>query len=127
MVLNMVPQPRLLRDWLFTAEPSILKPRQSMKGLCPAFHMLGDPENLRKNLQAKQSENRQLTILEEIFPGEVDEFRDELSDHKLQKSKQNDFHFHPQLKSLFNLIMEEDLGQRGRYETSFAILMEHLI
>ena len=27
MMLNMVPQPRSLIDWIFTAEPSILKPR----------------------------------------------------------------------------------------------------
>ena len=54
----MIPFAKSLKDWLFSDEPSILKPRLFLKGLCPAFFMLDDPKNLKKQLlQGKEDKN----------------------------------------------------------------------
>ena len=56
MNLNMIPNMKI-GDWLFKAKPSILRPRQSLQGLCPAFYILDDPKNLKKDLQEEEPEN----------------------------------------------------------------------
>ena len=63
MMLNTIPKARTIRDWLFSAEPSILKPVWSLEGLSKAHYMLDDPKKLHKLLQEEEPEYPQLTIM----------------------------------------------------------------
>ena len=63
MMLNLIPKARTIRDWLFSAEPSIFKPVWSFKGLSKAFYTLGDPKKLQKIVQEEEPEYPQLTIM----------------------------------------------------------------
>ena len=82
MNLNMIPNMKI-GDWLFKAKTSILRPSQNLQGLCPAFFMLDDPKNLKKNIQVQEPENHQLSVIEQTFGDEFIEIGDRFSDHML--------------------------------------------
>ena len=64
-IMNTVPGPRSIGEWLFKADASILKPRLSLKGQCPAFYKLNDPKYLKKSIQVKENDNNhELTVFE---------------------------------------------------------------
>ena len=87
-----------------------------------------EPKSLTINLQRNEPEKPQLSVMEQMIEDKIidnaDALLDSLSDHKLQPSKHNDFHFTLWFKSIFNTHL---LGDETKYEASTEILLVHIM